>query len=399
MSDNPGLLAPYRIVDLSRVLAGPFCTMTLADLGADVIKVEVPGKGDDTRGWGPPFVAGESAYFMSVNRNKKSVTLNLKTERGKELLWRLLERSDVLVENFRPGALGRLGFGYDVVHDRLPALVYCSISAFGHTGPDKHLPGYDVLMQGESGLMSLTGDAAGTPYKLGVAISDLTAGMMAVQGILAALLGRERGGGGQHIDLSMLDASAALLSYQAGIHFATGETPHRQGNAHPTVAPYTTYQASDHTLVVAAGNDSLFVRLCKVLKRPELAEDPRYATNARRVENREELDKIVGRLLSEMPREHWLALLQEAGIPCGAVRDVSEVCASPQLAARGMVQSLEHPAAGTVGQLGSPLRLSESPARLRTPPPLLGEHTEEVLAGLLGLSPDELDDLRKGGVV
>jgi len=394
-----GPLASCRVADLTRVLAGPFCTMQLGDLGAEVIKIEAPGRGDDTRAWGPPFVEGESAYFMSINRNKKSLTLDLKAPRGKELLWALLERCDVLVENFRPGALGRLGFGYDAVHARLPALVYCSISGFGHTGPQSRLPGYDVLIQGESGLMSVTGDPDGPPFKLGTSISDLTAGMLAVQGILAALLARERGGAGQHVDISMLDGSAALLTYQAGIHFATGQVPARRGNAHPSIVPYTTYPSADGTLIVAVGNDALFRRFCGVIGRAELASDARFATAAARVEHRDALDTILREVLSRRPRDRWIAALREAGIPCGAVRDVAEVCASPQLRARGMIQELEHPAAGAVGQLGSPLRLSDTPTALRTPPPLLGEHTDEVLGALLGLSAEEIAGLREAGVV
>lgn len=395
---STGPLAPYRIADLTRVLAGPFCTMQLADLGAEVIKIEAPGKGDDTRAWGPPFVEGESAYFMSINRNKKSVTLNLKADRGKEILWKLLEHCDVLVENFRPGALERLGFGYQEVSTRLPELVYCSVSGFGHTGPDARLPGYDVLIQGESGLMSLTGDADGPPFKLGTSISDLTAGMIATQGILAALLERERTGLGQQVDVAMLDASAALLTYQAGIYFATGRTPTRRGNAHPTIVPYSTYPSADGTLIVAVGNDTLFVTFCEVLGREEISADPRFATAAARVEHREELDQILCDLLVQRPRDHWIEVLRRHGIPCGAVRDLSEVCGSTQLKARGMVQQVQHAKAGAVGQLGSPIHLSRSAGSLM-PPPLLGQHTQEILESMLGLSAEEVRQLREAGVV
>jgi len=398
MSVN-GPLAPYRVADLTRVLAGPYCTMQLADLGAEVIKIEAPGKGDDTRAWGPPFIHGESAYFLSVNRNKKSITLDLKSPRGQQLLWQLLERCDVLVENFRPGALERLGLDYEAVHRRLPRLVYCSISGFGHTGPDHHLPGYDVLIQGESGLMSLTGEADGPPYKLGTSISDLTAGMVAVQGILAALLVRSPEGQGQHVDISMLDTSAALLTYQAGIHFATGQIPGRRGNAHPTIVPYSTYPSQNGTLILAVGNDALFVRLCQTIEHPALAADERFSTAAARVEHREELDRLLSQILQTRPRDHWIQQLQQAGVPCGAVRDVAEVCASPQLRARGMLQQLQHPVAGVVHQLGSPLRLSETPPSYRSPPPLLGQHTVEVLTNLLGLSPAEVQQLQAQRVV
>jgi crotonobetainyl-CoA:carnitine CoA-transferase CaiB-like acyl-CoA transferase len=396
MSQGP--LAPYRVTDLTRVLAGPFCTMQLADLGAEVIKVEAPGKGDDTRAWGPPFVNGESAYFMSVNRNKRSLTINLKAAEGKEVLWRLLERSDVLVENFRPGALGRLGFDFEEVHTRLPGLIYCSISGFGHSGPDAHLPGYDVLIQGEAGLMSLTGDPDGPPYKLGTSISDLTAGMIATQGIMAALLERERSGQGQHVDIAMLDTSAALLSYQAGIYFATGEAPTRRGNAHPSIVPYSTFPCADGTIIIAVGNDSLFQRFCALIEREELVADPRFATAAARVENREAMDALLCEILQQHPRQHWLDLLREQGIPCGGVRDVAEVCGSAQLAARGMIQQIDHPTAGKIGQLGPPINLSGTPCSLRLPPPLLGQDTDTVLTEL-GYDPQAIDRLRTEGVV
>jgi len=392
-------LAAYRVIDLSRVLAGPFCTMQLADLGAEVLKIEAPGKGDDTRAWGPPFVEGESAYFMSVNRNKLSLTLDLKAPRGKEILWELLAGADALVENFRPGTMARLGFGPAEVAARLPALVYCSISGFGHTGPLSDLPGYDVLIQGESGLMSLTGDADGPPFKLGVSISDLTAGMMASQGIMAALLERSSSGRGQHVDISMLDASAALLTYQAAIYFATGQTPRRRGNAHPSIAPYTTYPSADGDLIVAVGNDALFVRFAEAAERPELARDPRFATASARVEHREELDPIVAEILRAHPRDHWIPLLRERGIPCGAVRDLDEVCASPQLQARGMIQEMTHPVAGAITQLGSPLLMSAAPATPGQPPPTLGQHTRQVLAGWLGLSAEEIDALAEQHVI
>jgi crotonobetainyl-CoA:carnitine CoA-transferase CaiB-like acyl-CoA transferase len=397
MPDRP--LSPYRVADLTRVLAGPYCTMQLADLGAEVIKLEAPGRGDDTRAWGPPFVEGESAYFLSINRSKKSLTLDLKHPRGKEVLWRLLERCDVLVENFRPGALERLGFGYQSVAARLPELVYCSISGFGHSGPDSSLPGYDVLIQGEAGLMSVTGAEDGPPLKVGASISDITAGMAAVQGILAALLQRERDGRGQHVDIAMLDTSAALLTYQAGIQFATGRPPRRRGNAHPTIVPYSTYPCADGTLILAAGNDALFAGLCQVLERPELARDPRFSTAEARVRQRQELDALLERLLAARPRDEWLRLLRQQGVPCGAVRDVGEVCSSPQLSARGMLPRVVHPTAGELGQVGSPLKLSGAPPAPPDPPPLLGQHTEQLLCELLGYSAQEVAGLRDAGVI
>jgi crotonobetainyl-CoA:carnitine CoA-transferase CaiB-like acyl-CoA transferase len=392
MPDGP--LASFCIADLTRVLAGPFCTMQLGDLGAEVIKIETPQSGDDTRAWGPPFVEGESAYFLSINRNKRSLSLNLKEDEGRAILWRILERCDGLVENFRPGTMERLGFGYPEVSVRFPRLVYCSISGFGQTGPNRSLPGYDLLIQGESGLMSLTGDKAGPPYKLGVSVSDLVAGMAACQGILAAFLDRERTGKGQHVDISMLDISASLLSFQAGIFFATGRVPSRLGNAHPTIVPYSTYPCRDGTLIVAVGNDALFSRLCQAIGAPELATDTRFTSASARVENRQALDGLLVEILAAEGRDHWIALLRAEGIPCGAVRDLGEVCRSPQLAARGMLTQMEHPRAGTIDQLGPAVKLSRTPCDLRLPPPLLGQHTEEILSWL-GLEDDEIKRLRQ----
>jgi crotonobetainyl-CoA:carnitine CoA-transferase CaiB-like acyl-CoA transferase len=397
MTEKEGPLTGIRVVDLTRVLAGPFCTMQLGDLGADVIKVE-SADGDDTRAWGPPFVEGESAYFMSINRNKRSLTLNLKHAEGKAILWRLLESADVLVENFRPGTMTKLGFGYDAVAARFPRLVYCAVSGFGQTGPDRDLPGYDVLIQGEAGLMSLTGEEGGTPFKLGVSISDLTAGMAACQGILAALLARARTGRGQLVDISMLDVSASLLTFQAGIHFATGAIPRRRGNAHPSIVPYSTYPTSDGTVIVAVGNDSLFQRFCAAIARPELVGDERFATAAARVVNREALDALLREVLAGQPRDHWLATLRKAGVPCGAVRDLGEVARSAQLAARGMLERVAHPRAGEVRMLGPSLQLGDTPASIRLPPPLLGEHSEEILAAL-GYAPAEVARLRAAGVI
>lgn len=397
MTEKEGPLTGIRVVDLTRVLAGPFCTMQLGDLGADVIKVE-SADGDDTRAWGPPFVEGESAYFMSINRNKRSLTLNLKHAEGKAILWRLLEGADVLVENFRPGTMTKLGFGHDAVAARFPRLVYCAVSGFGQTGPDRDLPGYDVLIQGESGLMSLTGEEGGTPFKLGVSISDLTAGMAACQGILAALLARARTGRGQLVDISMLDVSASLLTFQAGIHFATGAIPRRRGNAHPSIVPYSTYPTSDGTVIVAVGNDSLFQKFCAAIARPELVSDERFATAAARVVNREALDALLREVLAGETRDHWLATLRRAGVPCGAVRDLGEVARSSQLAARGMLPAVTHPRAGEVRMLGPSLLLGETPASIRLPPPLLGEHSEEILAAL-GYAPAEVARLRAAGAI
>jgi crotonobetainyl-CoA:carnitine CoA-transferase CaiB-like acyl-CoA transferase len=368
------------VLDFSRVLAGPYCTMQLGDLGARVVKIEQPGRGDDTRAWGPPFVGGESAYFLSVNRNKESLALDLKHERAGPVLDALLARADVLVENFRPGTMERLGLGYAEVAARHPRIVYCSISGFGQTGPRRAEPGYDAMMQAEGGLMSITGAAGGPPFRLGVAIGDIATGMFAVQGILAALFARERLGRGQHVDIGMLDAVTALLTYQASAAFATGDTPGRLGNRHPSIAPYDTFAAADGDFVLAVGNDDQFRRLAQVLGRPELASDARFTTNADRVANHEVLRWALRPLLGARTRQDLVQALTAAGVPSGAVRSVTEALADPQLAAREMIVPLDHLTAGPIRVLGTPLKLSGTPAAVRTPPPALGQHTAAILA-------------------
>ena len=384
------------VLDLTRVLSGPYCTMMLADMGARVIKIEQPGKGDDTRAWGPPFVDGESAYFLSINRNKESVTIDFKQPAGRELLHRLLDRADVLVENFRPGTLPKLGLDYDALAPKYPRLVYCSISGFGHTGPRKKEAGYDAVMQGEGGLMSITGPAAGPSFRLGVAIADIVTGMFAAQGITAALLARERTGRGQHVDIAMLDSVVALLSYQAGIYFATGKAPGRLGNRHPTIVPYETFAAADGEFVLAVGNDDQWRRFCAVAG---LEPEERFATNRQRVVNYEVLKPLLDRCLKSEPRSHWIERLIAAGVPCGSVRDLHELFSDPQVTAREMVAELEHAKAGLVRLLGTPLKFSDTPGELRTAPPLLGQHTESVLTGDLGLTNERVAALRTEGVI
>jgi crotonobetainyl-CoA:carnitine CoA-transferase CaiB-like acyl-CoA transferase len=377
-----GPLKDILVVDLTRVLSGPYCTMLLADMGARVIKIEQPGRGDDTRAWGPPFVEGESAYFLSINRNKESVELDLKQPASREVLDRLLARADVLVENFRPGTLERIGLGYAELAKRHERLVYCSISGFGQTGPRRNLPGYDAVVQAEGGLMSITGDADGPPYRLGVAISDIVAGIFAAHGIVLALYARERMGRGQLVDVGMLDATAALLTYQAGIFFATGISPGRLGNRHPTIAPYETFAASDGDFVIAVGNDDQWQRFCSAAKLDSLAQDARFATNRERVTRYDELRPTLAARLLERPRAYWLDALTKAGVPCGSVREIGEVLADPQLEARDMIARLEHAVAGAIRTLGVPIKLSATPGAVRTPPPRLGEHTEAVLREL-----------------
>jgi crotonobetainyl-CoA:carnitine CoA-transferase CaiB-like acyl-CoA transferase len=398
MADPKGPLAGVLVADFTRVLSGPYCTMLLADMGARVIKIEQPGKGDDTRAWGPPFIRSESAYFLSINRNKESITLDLKRPGARDVLDRLLAKADVLVENFRPGTMDRMGLGYQRVSAAHPRLVYCAISGFGQTGPRRDLPGYDAVVQAEGGLMSITGDADGPPYRLGVAISDIVAGIFASHGIVLALLARERTGRGQLVDIAMLDATAALLTYQAGIFFATGNSPGRLGNRHPTIAPYETFTASDGDFVIAVGNDEQWRRFCGAIGLDDLGRDARFATNSDRVTRYDELRPLLAARLLERPRAAWLEALTAAGVPCGSVRSVGEVLADPQLAARDMIAHLDHAAAGAIRALGVPIKLSNTPGGVRTPPPRLGEHTDAVLRDL-GFPEEEIGRLRAAGTV
>lgn len=394
----PGPLAGLTVIDLTRVLSGPYCTMTLADLGARVIKVEHPVRGDDTRGWGPPFLGSESAYFLSVNRNKESVTVDFKAPEGREILERLIARADVVVENFRPGTMAGVGLDAAALRQRHPRLIYCAISGFGQTGPRREEPGYDAVMQAEGGLMSVTGDADGPPFRLGVAIADIVSGMWAAQGITAALLARERTGRGQVVDVGMLDATASLLTYQAAIYFATGRAPGRLGNRHPTIVPYESLPTSDGDLVVAVGNDGIWGRFCEAAGAPELAADARFATNRDRVANYDELKPALHALFRRRPRQAWIDVLTPAGVPCGSVRDIHEVFEDPQIAARDMVQTLPHASIGEVRVTGVPVKLSETPGVVHAAPPMLGQHTDTVL-GEIGYTPADLARLRASRVI
>ena len=388
-----------KVLDLTRVLAGPYCTMLLADMGADVVKVERPGAGDDTRAFGPPFVNGESAYFMSINRNKRSLTLNLKEDKARQILRQLLETVDVVVENFRPGTMESFGFGYEAVHDFNPALVFCSISGYGHTGPDADLPGYDLIIQGEGGAASLTGDTEGPPYKVGNSQADIVAGMMAFQGILLALLARNRSGTGQKIDISMLDCQVAMLTYQAGIYFATGESPTRLGNQHPTITPYETYRCKDGFINLACGNDNMWRTFCRVIGQKEWTEDPRFRTNADRVGHRRQLAALLEPVILQKTTQEWIDQLRQNGLPCGPIQTVGQVCEDPQVIARDMIVSLDHPTAGPIRVTGVPIKLSDTPGEVHSAPPTLGQHTTEVLGDWLQINATEAEALHRDGVV
>jgi len=387
-----------RVIDLTRVLAGPFCSMSLGDMGAEVIKVEEPGKGDDTRGW-PPFASGESTYFMSVNRNKKSLTLNMKAPEGQAILRRLIARADVVIENFRPGTMERLGFGYDALRKLNPRLVYCSISGFGESGPESSRPGYDLIVQGESGVMDLTGFPDGPPVKVGNSIGDLVAGMSAAQGVTLALLARGKTGKGQKVEIGMLDVMASLLTYQAGLYWNAGGRPTRRGNQHPSIVPYEVFQAQDAYMTLGVANNSLWERMCRAIGREDLAKDARFDSEAKRVANRDALIPALNAEFGKRPAAEWLTRLDKAGVPAGRIKTVAEVCESEHLKARGMVVTLPHPSAKQVTMLGVPIRLHATPGRAAVPPPRLGEHTEAVLRRLLGVRKPALERLRAARVV
>jgi crotonobetainyl-CoA:carnitine CoA-transferase CaiB-like acyl-CoA transferase len=365
------------VLDLSRVLAGPYCTMILGDLGANVIKIEHPD-GDDTRRWGPPFAAGESAYYLAVNRNKRSVVADLRTPAGRDLVRSIAQRADILVENFRPGTLERFGLELDELRAENPRLITLTISGMGASGPESEQPGYDFIVQAMGGLMSITGPAEGPPAKAGVAVVDLTTGMMAANAILAALYARERSGAGQHIDISLLETQLAWLANVASGYLLTGEAPTRHGNAHPTIVPYQTFRASDTEFALGVGNDAQWRRLCVAIGRPELAEDPRFSTNPDRIERREELSDLLSAHFATAPAADWVTRIRADGIPVGPVRTIPEVLEDPQVQAREMVVSMEHPAIGELRLVGIPFKFSATPASIRRPPPLLGEHTAEV---------------------
>ena len=394
----PGPLDGVRVLDLTRALAGPYCSLMLGDMGAEVVKVELPGSGDETRGWGPPFIEGESSYFLSINRNKKSLTLDMKRPEGREILRRLVQRSDVLVENFRPGTMGRLGMSYDEAAGLNPRLIYCSISGFGQTGPRAGQPAYDQIVQGMGGGMSLTGPVEGPPTKFGIPIGDIAAGMFGAYAVACALYVRESTGRGQWIDTSMLGGQVALLTFQAGRYFATGQPPGLAGNRHPSIAPYETFVASDGYVNVACGTEGMWRRFCGALGLDELLEVPRFATNRDRVSNREPLSERIQRRFAELTVAEAIGTLEAAEVPCGPVSTLAEVFADPQTEHLELRQRVVHPIAGETSVTGFPWKLSETPAEVRSPAPLLGEHTDAVLREL-GYGEEDIERLRSERVV
>jgi crotonobetainyl-CoA:carnitine CoA-transferase CaiB-like acyl-CoA transferase len=383
-------LEGIKVIDLSRVLAGPYCTMILGDLGADVIKIEGPGGSDETRGWGPPNIGGESAYYLCANRNKRAMTLNLKEDKGKEILKELVKDADVIINNFKTGTMEKWGLGYETLSAINPRLIYASISGFGQTGPYKNEPGYDYIVQAMGGVMSITGSEETGPMKVGVAIADISTGLYAVIGILACLQERERSGIGQAVDLALFDSQISLLGNVASNYLVSGKIPKRYGNEHPNIVPYQTFTAMDGDMVVAVGNDQQFAKLCTVMNRLEWSEDLRFATNPMRVANRQELCALLQEEFKKRVVDDWLFALKQFGIPCAPIYNMEQLFADPQVEAREMKREIDHPTAGKVSLVGSPLKLSRTPISIRNHPPLAGEHTIEILTQH-GFSQEQID--------
>ncbi len=405
-----GALTGLRVLDLSRVLAGPWSGQLLADLGADVVKVERPQAGDDTRAWGPPWLAdeegrstGESAYFLSANRNKRSLTIDISQPAGQQLVARLAAQADVLIENFKVGGLRQYGLDYESLKPLNPRLIYCSITGFGQSGPYVARPGYDFLMQGMGGLMSITGrpdaEAGGGPLKVGVALTDVLTGLYATVGILAALARRATSGEGQHVDLALLDVQIAALANQASNYLIGGTAPGRMGNAHPSIVPYQDFPTADGFMIVTVGNDGQFTRFCDTLGHPEWAQDARFATNPQRVTHRELLIELIRAVTVTRSTDAWVAAMEAVGVPCGPINTLDKVFANPQVQARGMRVEMAHALAGVVPLVANPIRLSESPVTYRRAPPCLGQHSQDVLATWLGMASSEIDDLQRGNVI
>ncbi len=398
MPDKPDTdlpLSGVRVLDLSRILAGPYCTMILGDLGAEVIKVERPDLGDDTRTWGPPFAGGESAYYLCCNRNKRSITIDLKSPRGVELVKELAKVSDVLVENFTPGLIGRFGLDYESLREINPGLVYCSISAYGQDGPYRDRPGYDMVLSAVGGLMWITGPQGGEPCKVGVAITDVVTGVYASGAITAALLWRERSGRGQYIDCSLLDAQVSALANIASNYLVAGKEAQRWGTAHESIIPYQVFNTKDRPIAIAVANQKLWVNFCRVIGKTEWIDDPRFESNPKRVENRRELLPLVAEVIASKSCDEWVESFVEAAIPCGPVNNMQNLFADPQVLHRNMVAEVHHPTIGTLPLCGVPIKYAETPATIRRHPPLLGEHTDEILTEVLGYPPDRIEALRQ----
>ena len=392
-------LSGVKVLDLTRIVSGPFATMLLGDLGAEIIKIEEPVSGDESRTYGPPFVNGESAYFLSINRNKKSCAINLKTPEGIALIRELALKSDVLIENFRPGTLKKFGLSYEELKKQNPGLIYCAITGFGQTGPDSHRPGYDLIIQGESGVMDITGDPDGPPTKVGTSIADLLTGQYASQGVLAALVERSRTGEGRRVEVAMYDCLASLLTFNAGGYFATGNTPKRKGNSHPSIVPYETFETLDGWINIGVANDKFWNSFCKIIDRLDLQNDPKFAMASDRVKNRLELLPKIREIIKGNKKSHWIDLLEKAGIPSGMIKNVGEVCDSEQLISRGMILNMPHPTAGIVKNIDSPLRFDDRNDEVHAAPPILGQHTHEILSNVLKISPDEISLLEKKGAI
>jgi len=401
MQSRPPPLEGIRVLDLSRILAGPWCTQNLADLGADVIKVERPGAGDDTRHWGPPYLkdgqgqdTAEAAYYLSANRNKRSLEADMATPQGAALIRKLTAHSDILVENFKVGGLRKYGLDYDSLRQVNPRLIYCSVTGFGQDGPCAQLPGYDFMIQGLGGLMSITGERddlpGGGPQKAGVAVTDIITGMYATVAVLAALQERHRSGLGQHLDIALLDCHVAMLANQNSNYFTSGAAPTRAGNAHQNVVPYQVFAASDGHLIVATGNESQYRAYCRAIGAPELGDDPRFATNRLRVTHRDTLVPLLAAIMKQGRRDDWIARLEAAGVPCGPINDIAQAFAHPQARARQLRRDLPHPLGGTAPVTASPLRFSASPVVYRSAPPLLGQHTRDILRDVLGKTDEEI---------
>ena len=396
MSDlNTGPLAGIRVLDLTRVVAGPYCSMFLGDLGAEVVKVEQPGAGDDTRGWGPPFAGGESAYYLSINRNKQSLTLDLKSKRAAEVLRELAKVADVIIENFRPGTMERLGLGERELRALNPRLIYASLTGFGADGPMSDWPGYDLIVQAWGGLMSITGTPDGEPVKVGVAIIDLVAGLMLGKAITAALFAREKIGVGQRIDTSLLEAEVASLINVGSNYLIGGKIPTRWGNAHPNIVPYQNFKTSDGYLVIGVASEVIWRRFCRAIGRDDLSGDVRFANNSKRVENRADLIVLLSEIFLRRDNETWFKLLTEAEVPCAPVQGIDQVFQAPQVLHRDMLMEVEHPTAGKVRMAGIPVKFSVTPPSVRMPPPLLGEHNSAVLKNWLGMSAEAIEDLKR----